>query len=132
MKLTAKQYANVVTHVLTHATGDMLPRFSEAIWKLLKENHQEKLLPRILRYAEQMFLDRNNMVRADVVLPFAADDTAQKEIIAMLESALGKKVLARFESRPSIKGGVILQVGDTRIDGSIDGKLRRLMASFRS
>ena len=132
MKLTAKQYAHVVTHVLLHATEEMLPRFSEAIWKLLKENRQEKLLPRVLRYSEQMYLDRKNMVRAEITLPFEANTATQQEMCTLLEQTLGKQVLAEFTSRPDIKGGVILQIGDTRIDGSVDGRLKRLMATFRS
>ena len=67
-----------------------------------------------------------------------ADDTTAYELKAelrsrlssKLESVTGKKVQLRTHQDQSIIGGVVVKIGDTRIDGSVIGRLQALKAEL--
>jgi len=54
-----------------------------------------------------------------------ADDEAQS-IVQTIEKASGRKVDAVRTVDPSLIGGIVLQIGSHRADGSVRGRLERL------
>ncbi len=72
-------------------------------------------------------LDRqSNQVRADVTLPFAADDQVRDQIVGALEARFEKKVIPEFRVDPKILGGMIIRVGDELMDASVRRQLERM------
>ena len=57
----------------------------------------------------------------------------QKAIADRLEQVTGKKVELRLHEDKSLIGGVVVKIGDRRIDGSVAGRLemmkRKLLAN---
>lgn len=74
-------------------------------------------------------------VRASITLARDSGPELQDEIVATLESRLGKSVVPSFSFDPAVVGGVLIRVGDQLYDGSIRRRiagLRRRMLGVRS
>ena len=67
---------------------------------------------------------------ADVTSAFPLTKKHQDALIKKLSSLTGKKIQVRPHKDESIIGGLILKIGDKRIDGSVAGRLRALKSSM--
>ena len=67
---------------------------------------------------------------ADVTSAFPLSKKQQDALIKKLTSLTGRKVQIRPHKDTSIIGGLILKIGDKRIDGSAAGRLRALKNSL--
>lgn len=67
---------------------------------------------------------------ADVVTAFALTKTQETQLIKKLATVTGKKIQIRKHEDKSILGGVIVTIGDKRIDGSAAGRLRALKSTL--
>jgi F-type H+-transporting ATPase subunit delta len=65
-------------------------------------------------------------VRSTVEL---TDDQKQR-LVAALEAKTGKKIELKVIIDPTVLGGLVAQVGDTVIDGSIKTRLQQLKSAF--
>lgn len=129
MKLTAKQYAEVLVNVVSKAPA-AADRFGESFWALLKENRQEKLFGSIMRQAKKLWNEKHGI--AEVTVTVASEDASERErLVSQLEKALGKKVQLHLKVDPTIKGGIIMQVDDARYDASVSGRLAALSRKFQ-
>ena len=63
-----------------------------------------------------------------VVEPITAD--VEASVQAKLREVTGKDVILSVRQDPSIMGGIIIQVGDKRIDGSVSRRLEELEKSL--
>ncbi len=131
MKLTAKQYAEVLVNIVSKAPA-AAERFSETFWDLLRENHQEKLLPMIMRRAQVIWNERHGIVDVIATVPAELSEQEQEDITKKLELALEKKIHLTTKVVPDLKGGIILQIGDNRYDASVSGRLQRLAQQFQA
>lgn len=68
---------------------------------------------------------------ADVTTAFPLSKKQQDALIKKLTSLTGRKVKIRPHKDTSILGGIILKIGDKRIDGSAAGRLRALQSTLR-
>ena len=67
---------------------------------------------------------------AEVRSAIELDEDQQRRLAEALSSATGKEVEVRVVVDPSVLGGLIAQVGDTVIDGSVRHRLNQLRESF--
>ena len=67
---------------------------------------------------------------ADVITAFALTKTQETQLIKKLATVTGKKIQIRKHEDKSILGGVIVTIGDKRIDGSAAGRLRALKSTL--
>ncbi len=63
---------------------------------------------------------------ADVISAFPLTKTQENQLGKKLASVTGKKIKIRKHEDKSILGGLIVTIGDRRIDGSAAGRLRSL------
>jgi F-type H+-transporting ATPase subunit delta len=83
-------------------------------------------LPKIIdRLVEKAAESRSEEV-AEVRTAVPLDEDQRQRLAAALSKHTGKKVSLQVVVDPSIVGGVVAQIGDTVIDGSIRGRLERL------
>ena len=83
-------------------------------------------LPKIIdRLVEKAAESRSEEV-AEVRTAVPLDDDQRQRLAAALSKHTGKKVSLKVVVDPSILGGVVAQVGDTVIDGSIRRRLEQL------
>ena len=71
-----------------------------------------------------------NRVVAEVRSAVDLDDDQKRRLAASLKQATGKDVDIVVVIDPSVMGGVVTQIGDTVIDGSIRARLSKLRESF--
>ncbi|MCC6522451.1 MAG: F0F1 ATP synthase subunit delta [Polyangiaceae bacterium] len=71
------------------------------------------------------------IVRATVRSAVPLKDDYRDRLRRRIEEATGKKVLVHYEVDASLIGGVVTEIGDRVIDGSVRGKLERLGESLR-
>ena len=57
-------------------------------------------------------------------------DDQKQRLAAALEQATGKKVELKVIIDPTVLGGLVAQVGDTVIDGSVKTRLQQLKTAF--
>lgn len=69
---------------------------------------------------------RQGIVRAQVQSAFALSDEQKKKTEEVLSTFCGKKVRAQFEVQPQLLGGLRIRTQDTLIDGSLQGKFKKL------
>src|SRR5215471_6489518 len=77
------------------------------------------LMPNIARELNQLVLDYKNEARAQVTTSAQMDDSQRSQVQHALERMTGKKIQLETRVQPSILGGVVAQVGDQLIDGSV-------------
>ena len=71
-----------------------------------------------------------NVCKGKVRSAIALDDTLQEKVKATLEKITGKTVILSTEVDPSILGGIVAQVGDLVLDGSLKTQLSELKESI--
>jgi F-type H+-transporting ATPase subunit delta len=71
-----------------------------------------------------------NRVVAEVRSAVELDDDQKRRLAASLKSATGKDVDVVVVIDPTVMGGVVTQIGDTVIDGSVRARLSKLRESF--
>lgn len=67
---------------------------------------------------------------ADVVMAFPLTKTQETQLTKKLATITGKKIQIRKHEDKSILGGLIVTIGDKRIDGSAAGRLRALKSTM--
>ena len=67
---------------------------------------------------------------ADVTFAFPLTKTQEGQLVKKLAAVTGRKIKIRKHEDKSILGGLIVTIGDKRIDGSAAGRLRGLKSSM--
>ena len=93
---------------------------------LLSAKKRTSLIPLILsRFHETVEASRGR-VRAHVKSAAALDTAAKKEMETKLSALFKKEVFVEISVHPELLAGVIIQAGDTLIDGSFKSRLKNL------
>jgi F-type H+-transporting ATPase subunit delta len=87
-------------------------------------------LPAIIDSLVEMSAREANKEVAEVRSAIELTDDQKTRLAAALSSSLGKDVEVKVVVDPSVLGGLIAQVGDIVIDGSVRHRLAKLRESF--
>ena len=87
-------------------------------------------LPAIIADLVQMTAAEGNKEVAEVRSAVPLTDEQQQRLAAALKAATGKEVELKVIIDPTVLGGIIAQVGDTVIDGSVKTRLQQLQTAF--
>ncbi|MBC8208611.1 MAG: F0F1 ATP synthase subunit delta [Desulfobulbaceae bacterium] len=98
---------------------------------LLVEKKRASILPEIAEEFKAMVDDVKNVSHGTVVSAVELDDALQGKIRETLEKLTGKKVELTTTIDSSIIGGIVAQVGDLVLDGSIRTQLASLKDSIK-
>jgi F-type H+-transporting ATPase subunit delta len=99
--------------------------------KLLVQKRRANALPDIAEVFQALVDVERNMCRGTVTSAAPLSGALNSKIKATLEKITGKQVLLRTEINPAIIGGIIAQVGDLVLDGSIKTQLTGLKESIK-
>jgi F-type H+-transporting ATPase subunit delta len=83
-------------------------------------------LPAIIRQLVEMSAAEANKAVAEVRSAVALTDDQRQRLAKALGEATGRQVEVKVVVDPSVLGGIVSQVGDTVIDGSVRTRLARL------
>ena len=93
---------------------------------LLVDKRRMTLLPAIVEQYEALSNEARHIIVADVTTVRLLSAAQKDKLEDKLEVVTGKTVKVRLHEDPKIIGGVIVRIGDKRIDGSVTGKLSAL------
>lgn len=98
---------------------------------LLVRKDRVRHLPEIRDYYQKLVDDHNHVARAKVSAAVKLDEKAVKKIADTLSKVTGKKVVVEFRQDPELIGGVVAQIGDLVIDGSVRSQLQAIKESLK-
>lgn len=95
---------------------------------LLASRDRLALLPDLLANYRERLLEREGVVRAEVITSAPLSPERQAEIERGLAAATGKRVTMTIRIDPSIIAGVVAKVGGVVYDASVATQLRKIKA----
>ncbi len=87
-------------------------------------------LPAIVDKLVEMAAEQRAQAVAEVRSAIPLDDDVRQRLTDALSQATGKKLSLKVVVDPSILGGIVAQVGDIVIDGSVRHRLEQLKGSL--
>jgi F-type H+-transporting ATPase subunit delta len=87
-------------------------------------------LPAIIRKLVEMSAAEANKEVAEVRSAVPLSDDQRARLAKALGKATGKDIAVKVVVDPSVLGGIVAQVGDTVIDGSVRRRLDQLRSAF--
>lgn len=99
---------------------------------LLAKRGKLSLLPEIAAQFEEMVVAKSGQVDVDVTFAVKTDAAVEKSIAEALSKATGKKVSVTVSQDASIIGGMVVSLGDRKIDYSLKTKLEGLKSALTS
>jgi F-type H+-transporting ATPase subunit delta len=117
---------------LTGICGESLSSAGKNFICILSENRRLKLLPQIAHQFEIMKANQEKAIEVDVASAQPLDEEQQEKLTEALSKKLERKVNMQVSLDKSLLGGAVIRAGDTVIDGSIRGRLKKLAESFNS
>lgn len=98
--------------------------------RILAENHRLPLLPDISELFHGFYEEHQKQSTVFVTSAKDLDKKYYDSLTQRLSKRLQRKVSLVCDTDPSLLGGAIIRAGDLVIDGSIRGKLNRLLESL--
>lgn len=99
---------------------------------MLVDGHRTGIIPELAELFDEAVLAERGIVMADVTTAEPLDEDAQQAVRERLSTIVGKDVGVRMHTDPDIIGGLIAQIGDSVIDGSVQTRLRRLRTRLKA
>lgn len=99
--------------------------------QLLLAKGRIRYLEDISIYYAQLTDELSNIKRAIVTAAVRLSDDSIQKIQAALKEVVQKEVVVTVNQDPSIIGGIVAQVGDLTLDGSLRTQLKSLKESLR-
>jgi len=121
-RLTDEQKAEAMIKVAGDLADDQVKRLIEA----MAENGRLGLFPEVQAIYERLRDEAEGLIEAEVVSAQPLSEEDQKALAESLKKRLGKEVKLVGKVDESLLGGAVIRAGDIVIDGSIQGRLRKL------
>lgn len=103
--------------------GEQLDGAGRNFVQVLVRNARLALLPEMRELFEQLKLEHEGVLEAQIYSAFAMDASQIDQLVAKLESKYSRKVRAQVDIDPELIGGVKIIVGDNVLDVTVRGKL---------
>ncbi len=110
--------------------GAKATRLTTSVVSLVVMNGRIRELSSIVDHVLQLTAARGEKVVAEVHSAVELTDDQKARLAAALKQRTGKDVDIVVVIDPSVIGGVVTQIGDTVIDGSVRQRLSQLRESF--
>jgi F-type H+-transporting ATPase subunit delta len=100
--------------------------------RVLAQNRRLPALPDIARAISRLVDQDSRTLRATVTSAGPLDDGYLARLRAELEKATGHTIALTARTEPALIAGVVVQIGDRVIDGSVRAKLSRFRESLQT
>jgi ATP synthase F1 delta subunit len=127
MKITVNQYAKSLYAATKDKSQKEMDGLISSLVKILAKNRQIKLSSKISKKFQEISNKENGIVEALVVSARKLDEKTLKNIESFVKDKYAaKKIVLENKIDEKIKGGMIIQIGDEILDGSIANQLKML------
>ncbi|MEX0686997.1 MAG: ATP synthase F1 subunit delta [Balneolales bacterium] len=116
--------------VLTELFGSKVSDLTREFLTFLVTKNREDLLPDV---TQSLLAEYNKMAGIVDVYAYYTKELEKNqatELKSVLEEKIGKKINLILKKDASLKGGLVVRIEDTVIDGSIKNKLKKLESLF--
>jgi F-type H+-transporting ATPase subunit delta len=93
---------------------------------LLAERGRAAEVEEVQREFERLVAEEEGRIEVELTTAVELSDEEAREIVGQIERASGRRVEATRRVDRSLIGGIVLQAGSLRLDGSVRGRLNRL------
>ncbi len=112
--------------ILNRLFGQELSDTFRGFLHVVIEKHREKYLEAIRDHYQALADGERQVVEVLVTSARKLKDEQRAMLVGRLEASLGKNVRLVEKTDPSLLGGLVIRIGDQKIDGSVRQKLMRL------
>jgi len=124
--------ADTLADIFNNVCGEQLDEHGQNLVKVLAENKRLAALPEISTLFDAFKADYDKEIEVDVTSASTLTDAQQNELVASLEKRFARKVKLNCNVDPALIAGMVINAGDTVIDGSVKSKLNRLAAALNA
>ncbi len=115
---------------ISKAFGKKISPITHHFFQLLVEKHRFSLWPLVVSRFSSIFLEKKNVLKANVFVSRLLDDATQKQLSAQLGMFSGMTIELDIKKDSSLIGGIIVHMGDWVMDSSLRGRLKRMKETF--
>lgn len=127
-RLSAEQLARVLIDIC----GDSLDSKGQNFIRLLADNKRLKLLPEIAANYEILKANQRRSVEVEITTAFEVSQESSDRLAQALKDRLKRDIRLSSKVDQTLIGGALIRAGDTVIDNSIRGKLKKLAEAMNS
>ena len=98
---------------------------------VLADNKRLELLPEIAEQFEARKAEAEQVLDVEIAAAVGLSDTQKTDYAEALERRFSQQVNVSVAVDPSLVGGAVIRAGDTVIDGSVRGRLTRLVEALQ-
>lgn len=122
--------ANKIFDLFHELLADKLDAERNNFLTLLSQNKRLNALPEIANAFNTHYAELLQISKVRVITATETKESFRQKLTAALTKRIQREVTLECEIDPSLIGGAIIHIGDRVIDGSIRGKLSRLLVSL--
>jgi len=127
MKISSLQYAKSLYESVQEKTPEEVREIVSGLVKILFKKNQLRLKSEIIQKFEAIYNRENKIIKVEIITrEKLADETKSKLENYIKNKYEANEVFLKEEIDEKIKGGIILKVGDDRIDFSVAKQLKNL------
>ena len=130
--LSSSATVGKTAEVFIGVCGDELDDNAKNFVKVLAENERLPALSAVSELYQTFRAEYEKEVEVDVTSAVKLLKAQQTELSKALEQRLQRKIKLNCSVDKSIIGGLVIEAGDTVIDGTLRGKLDRLATALQS
>ena len=130
--LSGSVASETLADIFIKVCGDQIDEKGQNLIKLLAENGRLSVLPEVLALFVEMKAEFDSEIEVSVTSAVELNDAQQQELSGSLEKRFGRKVQLVCSVDATLVAGLIIEAGDTVIDGSVRSKLGRLATSLQA
>ncbi len=124
--------ADKLADLYINVCGDSLDTHGQNLIKVLAENKRLTALPEISALFDLLKAEYDKEIEVVVTSASELTDTQTTNLSASLEKRLARKVKLNCNVDPALIAGMVINAGDTVIDGSVKSKLNRLADALQA
>lgn len=110
--------------------GKNISKLTNEFILLISGKERTSILVEIVSAFVDQYNEYSGIIEVEVRTAKALDQAQIKELNKVLEKATSKKVEMNLTERPELKGGLLVKIQDTVIDGTVKHKLEQLEQMF--
>ncbi|MDP4537137.1 F0F1 ATP synthase subunit delta [Alkalimonas collagenimarina] len=130
--LRSNSTADTQANLFNQVCGEQFDQPVQNLIKLMAENQRLLALPEVFVQFSELKDDHEREISVDVIAATELNAAQQEKLAAALSKRLARKVKLNCSVDPNVVGGMLMKAGDMVIDGSIRGKLDRLITTLQS
>ena len=99
---------------------------------LLAEKGRIAEVEDVQRELERLIAIQERILELELTTAVALSDEEAAKVISQIEQTSGRKVEATTKVDPDLLGGIVIQAGSKRLDGSVRGRLEQLRQELKA